>query len=219
MPKMPTYLTVCQENIKMNNEMQNQEALSALADGQLEAEAFASTAEQLLTSTQFRAAWHSYHLIGDVMRSTELAHCKDDAAFVARFRARLDNEPQRPVSAVAEVDAPIAADFAGRATAAANAPWKWLAVAASVVAVGAIGWNMLALGISGGASVQLSQSPVPGLVQVTAGNSSGSVMLRDARLDELLAAHKQMGGTSALQMPAGFLRNATFDSGAAANGH
>ena len=41
--------------------------------------------------------------------------------------------------------------------------------------------------------------------------AAAPVMLRDARLDELLAAHKQFGGTSALQMPAGFLRNATFD--------
>jgi len=37
------------------------------------------------------------------------------------------------------------------------------------------------------------------------------VMLRDPRLDELLQAHKQFGSTSALQMPAGFLRNATFE--------
>jgi sigma-E factor negative regulatory protein RseA len=37
-------------------------------------------------------------------------------------------------------------------------------------------------------------------------------MLRDPRLDELLAAHKQYGGASALQMPAGFLRNATFEA-------
>ncbi len=36
-------------------------------------------------------------------------------------------------------------------------------------------------------------------------------MIRDPRLDELLAAHRQLGNsTSALQMPAGFLRNATF---------
>ena len=38
------------------------------------------------------------------------------------------------------------------------------------------------------------------------------VMIRDPRLDELLAAHKQFGSTSALQMPAGFLRNATFET-------
>jgi sigma-E factor negative regulatory protein RseA len=42
--------------------------------------------------------------------------------------------------------------------------------------------------------------------------AAAPAMLRDSRLDELLAAHKQFGGTSALQMPAGFLRNATFDS-------
>jgi sigma-E factor negative regulatory protein RseA len=34
-------------------------------------------------------------------------------------------------------------------------------------------------------------------------------MLRDARLDELLAAHQQAGGGS--QMPSSFLRNATFE--------
>ena len=43
-------------------------------------------------------------------------------------------------------------------------------------------------------------------------NAQGQVMIRDPRLDELLAAHKQYGSTSALQMPAGFLRNATFEA-------
>ena len=33
----------------------------------------------------------------------------------------------------------------------------------------------------------------------------------DPQLDALLAAHKQLGGGSALPMPAGFLRNATFE--------
>jgi sigma-E factor negative regulatory protein RseA len=36
-------------------------------------------------------------------------------------------------------------------------------------------------------------------------------MIRDAQLDALLAAHKQFGGASALQGPAGFLRSATFE--------
>ncbi len=42
-------------------------------------------------------------------------------------------------------------------------------------------------------------------------NAEPPVMLRDPRLDELLAAHRQFGGTSALQMASGFLRNATFE--------
>jgi sigma-E factor negative regulatory protein RseA len=37
-------------------------------------------------------------------------------------------------------------------------------------------------------------------------------MLRDPRLDELVAAHRQYHGATNLQMPAGFLRNATFDT-------
>jgi sigma-E factor negative regulatory protein RseA len=49
-------------------------------------------------------------------------------------------------------------------------------------------------------------------VVAVAGNEGQQVMIRDPRLDELLAAHKQFGSTSALQMPAGFLRNATFET-------
>ena len=37
------------------------------------------------------------------------------------------------------------------------------------------------------------------------------IMIRDARLDELLATHRQ-GGTNALPMPAGFLRSTPFTS-------
>ncbi|MDB5931304.1 MAG: anti sigma-E protein RseA, partial [Polaromonas sp.] len=36
-------------------------------------------------------------------------------------------------------------------------------------------------------------------------------IVRDARLEELLAAHKQFGATSAFQESSGFLRNATFE--------
>ncbi|MGI4778497.1 MAG: sigma-E factor negative regulatory protein [Janthinobacterium lividum] len=45
--------------------------------------------------------------------------------------------------------------------------------------------------------------------RVQGSNGEPRVMLRDARLDVLLEAHRQAGGAS--QMPSGFLRNATFD--------
>jgi sigma-E factor negative regulatory protein RseA len=51
---------------------------------------------------------------------------------------------------------------------------------------------------------------VPANTATASAPESAPVMIRDARLDELLAAHKQFGGASALQQPAGFLRNATF---------
>jgi sigma-E factor negative regulatory protein RseA len=49
-----------------------------------------------------------------------------------------------------------------------------------------------------------------GMVQGATATETAPVMIRDPRLDELLAAHKQFSGASALQQPAGFLRNATF---------
>ena len=49
------------------------------------------------------------------------------------------------------------------------------------------------------------------VASTAAPGAESPVMLRDPRLDELLAAHRQFGGTSALQMPTGFLRNATFE--------
>jgi sigma-E factor negative regulatory protein RseA len=42
-------------------------------------------------------------------------------------------------------------------------------------------------------------------------DGGSAVLIRDPRLDAFLAAHEQFGGTSALQMPAGFFRNATFE--------
>ena len=95
--------------------------------------------------------------------------------------------------------------------------WKMVAGFASLAAVAAIGWTSLA-------SLQGVGSSGPQLAMAPASSSQGSptvavvdaegqqVMIRDPRLDELLAAHKQFGSTSALQMPAGFLRNATFET-------
>jgi sigma-E factor negative regulatory protein RseA len=87
---------------------------------------------------------------------------------------------------------------------------------ASLALVSVIGWQALNGWGDQGATVQLAQKAVP-LVNSTvvaepAGAALGSPpMLRDPQLDALLAAHRQFGGTSALQMPAGFLRNATFE--------
>jgi sigma-E factor negative regulatory protein RseA len=110
---------------------------------------------------------------------------------------------------------------------AANQPvfrWKLVAGLASLAAAAAIGWNWIGnAGAPAGARLAQQQqgavvaasepSPraaAPNRVVVGSGSAAPQVMLRDARLDELLAAHQQAGGAS--QMPSGFLRNATFES-------
>lgn len=57
-------------------------------------------------------------------------------------------------------------------------------------------------------AIEASQAQAPARL-AGGGGGEPQVMLRDARLDQLLEAHRQAGG--AAQMPSGFLRNATFD--------
>ena len=64
------------------------ECLSALADG--EGQALQAACSAWRDDEEARRAWHSYHLIGDVMRSEDLAARPGrDAAFLAGERARL----------------------------------------------------------------------------------------------------------------------------------
>lgn len=214
------------------DELTQRESISALADGQLRGDAFARAVQAVAQDAEAQATWDTYHLIGDVLRTGALDARVRDRAFVARFAARLEREPVllRPVAAVVEPDAVLLQARAAQAVhtqhvEAANAPnyrWKLVAGLASMAAVAAIGWN-LAGGLGTAQQPQLAlvspQQPaavVPvavGAAQATSGTESTPMMLRDPRLDELLAAHKQFGGASALQMPAGFLRNATFEGG------
>jgi sigma-E factor negative regulatory protein RseA len=48
-------------------------------------------------------------------------------------------------------------------------------------------------------------------VAQAAATEDQTVMVRNPELDALMAAHQQLGGHSAFQMPSGFLRNATFE--------
>jgi sigma-E factor negative regulatory protein RseA len=91
---------------------------------------------------------------------------------------------------------------------------------ASIAMVGILVWQgsaLLGSGVGRQADVSLAQLSAPSsqvtpTALVTADGAS-ELMIRDPQLDALLAAHRQMGGATALQMPSGFLRNATFDEG------
>ncbi|MCW5259750.1 anti-anti-sigma factor [Verminephrobacter eiseniae] len=199
----------------MNNDEMN-ERLSALADGQLDAEELAAALAFAVDDENGRATWQLYHLVGDALRSPDLAR-PADPAFMPRLRAQLAKEAlaARPRTLV---QAPLMAPARSAATSAANASvfrWKMLAGLASLAALGVIGWSALAPLQSGGfagvpAQSQAAASAEP-LVAV-ADTDGQQLMIRDPRLDELLAAHKQFGSMSAVQMPTGFLRNATFEN-------
>jgi sigma-E factor negative regulatory protein RseA len=191
----------------------HRELVSALVDGELGAEAFVQAVQWLHESDDARASWHAYHLVGDVLRSGELAAIgANDAAFVARLRARLQGEGQlgqpgmaldlaaseaRHERAVGVNEQEVANDASFR--------WKLAAGFASVALVVMVGWQLVVSANGSLGAPQLAR------VEVLPTQEQPQVMIRDPRLDQLLAAHQQSGGISALQMPAGFLRNATYD--------
>lgn len=217
----------------MNDPLNNRELVSALADGQLRGRDFSRAVELAASDADAQAAWHDYHLVGDVLRSPQLACRMSDEAFLARLRPALAAEPlfNRPVATTPVADDIPPVVVAAQQGVAANDPgirWKLVAGFASLAAVAAIGWNAAGGLDRTDAQPQLARAPAAApapataaAVSVAAPDSQAGqgvsvagtqqVMIRDPRLDELLSAHRQFGGTSALQMPAGFLRNATFE--------
>lgn len=69
------------------------EALSALADGEAGPAEVARACAAWRDDAALRARWSDYHLIGDVMRSDELADASSSARFLTSFRERLVQEP------------------------------------------------------------------------------------------------------------------------------
>lgn len=201
----------------MNPSMTTSELLSALADGQLAGKDFADALQACKQDKSALGSWNIYHLIGDVLRSpaqTSAPIAVDaDMAFVDRLNQRLAQElRERTEFAFEEValasspQQPIDLDHRGPASNDNNFRWKLAAGVASLAAVSAIAWN---------ASGLLAPAPLPQLAQASSPQivvtSLQGPMVRDARLEELLTAHKQFGATSALQESSGFLRNATFE--------
>ena len=189
--------------------------VSDLMDGRLRGADIDRAVATACAEPQTLAAWDTYHLIGDVLRDGAAAASVKQADLWARLRTELADSKANLRNSTIPTPLPI-----GHTTVAANdARWRLLAGLASIAAVGAIAWGMAGRSAELTGSPQLSQvvAPVAATVSVAIANpaveSAPQIMIRDAHLDALLAAHKQFGGTSALQMPAGFVRNATFEAG------
>jgi len=207
----------------MQEVVKNRELVSALADGQLRGEEFARTVEWAGDAEDARLTWHAYHLVGDVLRSGETLASAHDAAFVQRLKlGLLQDAPLVPSVGATDLIACYAISTGARGLnrsqneSANNGSFRWklLAGLASLAMVSVIGWQAVGGWGDQHEASQLAQvqtgKPEVALQQSVAG-AEPQLMIRDARLDALLAAHRQFGGTSALQMPAGFIRNATFE--------
>jgi len=208
---------------------QTDSVLSALADGEVSAAEFDAMFGPFQAPDGLHLRWQSYQLVGEVLRGQAPSPGGLPAsAFLAGVHARLQAESAvapvpTTVTSPASVEAsPALPPSRVRAPAANDAVFRWQLVAgvASLAAVMAVSWTVLGSGAPGtavpGQGAQLAlvsapAAPAPAPATVVVQTGQGAV-IRDARLQELLAEHRQYGGLSALQMPAGFLRNATYDA-------
>lgn len=195
-----------------------QEPLSALVDGELGDDEVAPLCRGWSSDPELRRRWHAYHLIGDVLRSDDLAsHGARDAAFLARLRGRLEAEPV--------VLAPEA-----KTERAARRRWGWRAPAAVAAGFVAVAGTVVVLqrpAPLGEMTTARSASVAPA-AQVVAFPAAASqplvetaeapivvanpTVIRDARLDRYLSAHQQFAGSSALGQSSRFLRAATVEA-------
>ncbi len=195
------------------------EQLSALVDGELAPEAVTQVCKVWRGDEASRRTWHTYHLIGDVLRSDDLASVPArDEAFLQRLRVRLAEEPvvlaPQPVNAL-----PMAA---------ARSLRRWRTGAAVAAGFVVVAGALVALQMpSRDEAPALAQAqptppvpaaavvPVVAATPVVAGVADPVVLvtdgrvIRDARLDRYLAAHQRFAGAGALDTPSVFLRNAT----------
>lgn len=201
------------------NSISNAERVSALMDGELSKGDCARVLDTMATDRHSIETWHVYQVVGDVMRSSELAPKRGEMDFLDRLEKRLEQEPRNPLSVpIGELTS--VADGAQVTRVDSGMPsanvsvfrWKMLAGVACSALLAVVGgglWSQAELGrrdTISSVKPALTAAPI-----VVAGESPEGLMLRDPRLDELMAAHRQLGGHSALQVPAGFLRNATYE--------
>lgn len=194
-------------------------ALSALLDGELQAGDALSVQRACAwwrKSGSARQDWHAWHLIGDVLRSEELAQAPArDAAFLARLRERLADEP------VVLAPAPVApaAPAAPAMTRAWHRTWTLpTAVAAGFMVVAAV--LVVTRTSPPAAAPVLATAPgaapavgsVPSAPPPTSTGSAG--LIRDPRLDSYLRAHQTARGNMAAAVPGGGMRNVEVSFGA-----
>ena len=116
----------------MTENLNKSETLSALADGQLSGNALTQALE-FSSQDEGRETWQLYQLVGDVLRSPELARPVDNGDFLARLRTQLAQEAAPVAQATASSPtAPAAAAKARCRASRCPAPFS----APSVVARG-----------------------------------------------------------------------------------
>ncbi|CAG2137187.1 sigma-E factor negative regulatory protein [Cupriavidus numazuensis] len=176
------------------------EQISVLMDGELSPHEV-DPVLALAKSEPGMENWTVFQMIGDTLRSEELSHAGSTGDFLARFSARLDDEPHVLVPAVAQ-----AAGMRQRLLVRPSWVRRVMPGTAIAAAVAAVSWVVVPqlrgpsdLGTPDAVVARVEQpvaakAAAANIVTVAAENAQ---MIRDPRLDEYLRAHRTSVATEA----------------------
>lgn len=168
------------------------QGLSAGMDGHATAAEMEAVCAAWRSDADARETWHAYHLIGDVLRSNELASSTAaDEDSLRRLRQRMADEP-------------VALH--------AHAPWVWQharwpwTTAAAVAGVVAVAGVMVMLRPVG---VQPSASDLNAWTQNNVHDHAvvKGQLIRDAELERYFAAHRRVSSGATVVMPGAAVRS------------
>jgi sigma-E factor negative regulatory protein RseA len=181
----------------------NLERLSALIDGELDADEAAALFGELCRDRQLARLWSDLHLVGDALRSTEVAGCHAEG-FCARVARALSSEPTVLASRRSQ---PGLRRFVV----------PGVAIAASIAAVGFIAMPLLrtqeppliaaAPPASSNVSTVVEPVPAPSAPQAEKTAPRVPPAIANVRaLDPYFAAHRELISASALPRATVYLR-------------
>ena len=183
----------------------NREQISALMDGELD-EAQAQSVCGQLKSDESVGCWAAYHLIGDVMRNENVAR----RGFTQRFAERLAAEP----TMLAPGYKPLTGGRGGFGwqSAVRARPWYYgMAAAASVAAVGLVGWfGMQEFNLGPGLTETAAARPAGSMLAAGDTKAIAQVNRRtqSQSINPYVQVHQEYSPTAAMQGVRPYVRSA-----------
>lgn len=195
--------------------------LSSLMDGDCTSDHVAQACRHWRQDEDHRAQWHTYHLIGDVLRSDDLAQrSAADAEFLRAVRERLAREPivlaPSPALAIpaAEVPEETQVAVAGGGRRSRFHLRRWVAPVGMAAGVALVAGAVLVTrpgGADAPVMASVSRTDTTRTEPMTLVPQDPNGAMTDAEFVRYLSAHQQFPGTPALGPAPGFMRSAAYE--------
>lgn len=174
------------------------ETLSSLVDGELDPAAADSLLTRLCRDAELRNEWVTLHIVGDALRSSEVA-AVHSTSFCARVAAALENEPT--------VLAPRPPQASRSGTLRRYlAPGVAIAASAAVIAFVAVPLLQSPATVAPSQQVAVTAVPTAAPSAAEASRRAAATVANARALDVYLAAHRELASGVALPRATPYLR-------------